>query len=108
MYLEHSSSTNRMSWIYVYTGSELLVRAEELLKEYAKKEKAARGLIATLMQNIGIAVSDKKNDDAKREVERVARIHEECQVYVHEFNRNPDKEFKLSIGDVVFFKFPTK
>jgi hypothetical protein len=107
MYWEHDrGTTNRSGWKYSYKGSEVLAHAEALLAEYQEAETAARQAVADLMTDADVSVSDKRVEDAKREVERVARIHEECKVYVHEFRRNPDRDFNLALGDVVFFNFP--
>lgn len=50
-----------------------------------------------------ISPSDRRVSDCKRDIESLAQNVEECTVYVHEFQRTPEREFNLALGDVVFF-----
>lgn len=100
------SNTRRNEWRYHYKGSDLLSAAKDLLEEYEEKETEARNLAAKLLTNMNIGAESKAMQDAKREIEQVARIHEELKVYVHEFSRKPEETYTLSLGDVVFFGFP--
>jgi hypothetical protein len=105
MYFDHIN-TARSSWKYTYFGKDLYEKASALVRRFTDEEQAAREKIAALLKDSSIPIDDPKNEEAKREVERVARLHEECRVYRHEFERHPDREYNLSLGDVVFFDFP--
>jgi hypothetical protein len=50
-----------------------------------------------------VALNSGKVDKVKKIVEDSAMQREICEVYLHEFKRRPDREFNLTISDVVFF-----
>lgn len=106
MYHEFRSGTKRDGWTFTYQGSELLPFARERLDFYAKAEKRARQDVSDLMLDQSVAASDKRILEAKNAVEINGSLHEQLTVWVHEFQRTPDREYFLSLGDVVFFKIP--
>ena len=96
-------SVNREGWKYNYKGSELLAAAQTKWKEFLTAEKSARKKVSDLMGDIRVSAESREVQEAKRDVEFNGKNREACAVYVHEFARTPDREFNLSLGDVVFF-----
>ena len=98
------SNTARSNWKYGYKGRDGLLDAAKNKFEYFKaKETEARQKMAALMTDSRVSPSEKEVTDTRKDIESFATHAEECMVYVHEFERNPDREFLLSLGDVVFF-----
>lgn len=93
--------TKREGWVYPYKGSDLLPFARRKLAEHRDAERAAREYVSEKIRDAG------NNDDGIEKARRDIAVHgntrEQCQVFAHEFERNPDREFTLSLGDVVFF-----
>lgn len=102
MYLDNTH-TSRSGFRYTYQGQELLPYAEARLKEKCVEERAAREEVIRLTRDPAVNPGDVKVEQAKRNVLATATVVEELGVYVHEFGRNPEREFNLSSGDVVFF-----
>jgi hypothetical protein len=96
-------STNRETWKFTYHGQELLEPARARRAEYAEKERAARERVSALMLDKTVGAKDERITNAQGDVERYGAIHEQLMVWCHEFARAPDREFMLSLGDVVFF-----
>lgn len=96
-------SSSRESWKYNYKGSELLVAARKKYFEFLEGEKAAREIISKLVADIKISTDSREMQQAKADVQHNGQHREACAVYVHEFYRNLDREYNLSIGDVVYF-----
>jgi hypothetical protein len=67
------------------------------------QEREARESVINLTRDPNTNPTDRKVDEAKRAVITAATLVEELAVYCHEFARNPDREYHLSSGDVVFF-----
>lgn len=103
MYNDFGSGTKREGWVYAYRATELTDAAHRKREEYAKAETAARNEIAALYQDSSVAASNGRIDELKREIDRLGKLHEQCDVFVHEFTRVPDREYHLSLGDVTFF-----
>lgn len=104
MYNDFSSGTKREGWVYTYKGSELLDAATRKKVEYAASETLARNQISDLYRDASVAASNDKIEALKREIDRIGKLHEQCDVFVHEFKRAPDREYHLSLGDVTFFE----
>jgi len=102
MYLDNNN-TKRSGWVYTYKGSELLPFAKAKIIVMCDQERVARERVIELTRDPKTDPTDRKVDEAKRAVISSATMVEELTVYVHEFARNPDREFHLSAGDVVFF-----
>lgn len=96
MYYE--SVKNRENWRYTYTGKDLLAAAERKRDEFHAAAEAAREEVDALLQH-----ATTLRQKARDAIEKNGRHHEQCVVFVHEFRRNPNREFHLAIGDVVFF-----
>ena len=103
MYFDQGNSNRREQWLHAYKGSELLPAAKKLRKEFQAKEREARERVAKLISDMNIGREDGRIRQAKVDIEHYGREHEACAVLSHEFAWNPDKEFSLSLGDVVYF-----
>ncbi len=88
---------------YSYKGSELLEAAKQKYEEFLTKEKEARTVVIQLMGNMLVSHDDNGLKDAKKAIEHNGSLREQCAVFIHEFGRNPDRDYHLSLGDVVFF-----
>ena len=104
MYNEFKSHVvRREGWTFSYIGSDLVNLAKAKYVEYFNLEQDARNRMAVMMKDMSKSASDKDVRDAQAEIAKYGDLREQCLVYQHEFNRTPDKEFLLHLGDVVFF-----
>lgn len=101
MYLDNAH-TNRSTWKYTYTGEQLLAFAQRRLQRACVEERNARESVITLTRDPAVSPTDRRVEEAKRAITVAATTVEEISVYVHEFRRNPSREYHLSSGDVVF------
>lgn len=106
MFNDHQSP-KRLEWTYKYTGKELLPYAVKLYNDCFIKEEAARNRMADLMRDMNVSNTDRRIEDAKRESATQGTIKEQCDVFKHEFARNPDQIYSLGLGDVTFFGLTT-
>ena len=95
--------TNRENWEFIYTGAELLAAAKRKHAEFASDEKEARAKMAEFMVDMTVAQSDARISDCRSDVETAGTQRERCMVWIHEFSRNPEKEYVLELGDVTYF-----
>ena len=96
-------NTSRADWKFTYKGSDLSVPARHVLNTYIDKEKVAREKVSQLMLDRTKPANGEDAQKAQRDVETNASILEQVKVWVHEFERTPERDFHLSLGDVVFF-----
>jgi len=94
---------NRESWKFTYKGSELVKAAQSKVDFYAAQEEEYRVKTANALTDRSVAVNGNKLDKLKNKLTSAASNKENCEVFLHEFKRNPDREFSLSMADVVFF-----
>lgn len=99
-----NQSANRLHWTYKYTGKELLTSAANLYARFYVKEEEARNKMAEYMKDMSISNTDRKVEEIKRDIVSFGTLKEQCEVFQHEFSRNPDKEYDLGLGDVTFFE----
>lgn len=104
MYHEFRNDCKRTGWLFTYKASEIIECARDRLAHYTGLEHAARKTVSDLMLDKSVASSDKRIEEARQAVERNGSIAEQLDVWIHEFHRNPDKEYQLALGDVVFFE----
>jgi predicted Zn-dependent protease len=93
----------RTGWTYTYTGEQLLAPAIRLYNEYRSKEEKARNHMADYMKDMTIPNNDRRVEEVKRDIVAFGTLKEQCDVFRHEFKRNPNKEYELGLGDVTFF-----
>lgn len=101
-------SPKRMEWEYTYKGSELLNKAVLLRERFAAKELEARNKTADLLRDVNVNQNDSRFNELKREITTNGTLKEQCDVFVHQFSREPDREFNLGLGDVTFFELTAK
>ena len=70
---------------------------------FSNQEQNARNQVAELLKDPSIHHNDKAVKDLKDEIAFCGPEREKCLVFKHEFKRNPDREYHLTLGDVVFF-----
>lgn len=97
------SNANREAWKFTYKGSELLAAATRKRDEYLQREKKAREEASKLMGDMNISTDNADLARSKNEASTNGKLREQCDVFVHEFKRTPDREFHLYLGDVTFF-----
>ena len=102
MYLDNTN-TSRSGWRYTYKGAEMLSFTKTKLAIACSQEKEARELVIRLTRDPNTNPADQKVEEAKRTVVKSATLVEELMVFTHEFARNPERDYSLSMGDVVFF-----
>ena len=102
MYLDHDRG-NREGWKFTYTGSQLLEPAKKKYAEFFQKEKEARKEASKLNGDMEVDFNDESLSKAKKRVENCGPEKEKCAVWVHEFSRNPDRDYHLVLSDVVYF-----
>lgn len=95
--------TRRTEWQHTYTGKELLPYAKRKHEHWSKREDKARVEMAKLMGDRAVRGDDPKVKDLQQEIETSGNETEQCAVHMHEFSRKPEREFSLSLGDVVYF-----
>lgn len=103
MYLEKRDG-NRTSWKYTYKGGALLPFAQERLAYYSTLETNQRNAMARLLVDPKQNVQSDESNRLKSDIEKTAIQHEMCTVYVHEFERSPDREYHLDMSDVVYLE----
>ncbi len=102
MYLERSTG-NRDGWKFTYLGKDLLPFAEKKYEEFVQREGTARDKMAKLLKDRTIAHNDKKVVELEQEISFCGPEREKCSVWKFEFHRNLEREYHLSMGDVVYF-----
>lgn len=95
--------TNRENWEFVYKSAELLPAARRKYLEFTAKEKEAREKMASFMVDMTMSQSDGRIADCRSDVQEAGTERERCMVWVHEFSRDPEKEYVLELGDVTYF-----
>lgn len=108
MYHEFGRSAARQGFRYTYKGSELLTPARNKLAEYVKQEGEIRERLSAALKDSTISLNSKEIDELKRRGESIAEMMEECSVYASEFERQPEADYDLGLGDVVFFNLVRK
>ena len=93
----------RLDWEYIYSGKHMLPYAQKLLSYHAAKEMAAREKTAELLRDVSVSQNDSRFTELKRDITNHGTLKEQCEVFVHEFSRFPEKMFILGLGDVTFF-----
>lgn len=96
-------SPSRTVWKFTYTGKELAAAAKAKVAYYKSRENKLRDLLSVAMADRSKPVSSDSNKKMESQVLDAALQGEQCEVFLHEFERTPDREFSLSISDVVFF-----
>jgi hypothetical protein len=100
MHNDFGNRTKREEFRYHYKGSELLRYAERAYLRYLKAEVEARERAAALLTDLATKQNDPELDRCRKDIEINGRIREQCAVWVHQFRREPDREFPLELGDV--------
>lgn len=98
----------RESWSYTYRAEDLLEAAKSLFKMHSEQEIVARNKMADLLKDVSVKESDSRFNELKRDIATHGKLKEQCQVFVHEFTRTPNKEIELGLGDVTFFGLADK
>lgn len=95
--------TRRSEWQHTYTGKELLPYAKRKQEHWNRREDKARSEMSKLMDDRKVSVNDSRVKELQAEIELAGNEGEQCNVFCHEFNRKQEREFSLSLGDVVYF-----
>jgi hypothetical protein len=102
MYNDHSSKL-REGWRFSYKGKELLPLAQEKLTEHREGEAEARNAVVSLLMDMTVSRTDPRIKEWEQKIVFHGNLGEQCAVWVHQFQREPDREFLLALGDVVYF-----
>jgi hypothetical protein len=93
----------RGEWTFPYKARLLLPYARRRLAEHQREETLLRKRMATMIQDPATFHNDAALQQVKRDIDRHAALREQFEVYCHEFVRLPEQEYRLALGDVVFF-----
>lgn len=93
----------RTGWKYTYKGAELLRYAEARLAFHQERAAQTRADYGRRVGDRTVKLQDDESQKLLRATETHASLAEQCEVFVHEFRRSPEREFQLALGDVVFF-----
>ncbi len=94
---------HRKEWKFTYQGHQLLSAAKTKFEEVKSKLEDAQTRLQKAVAESGRLHKDPVVSQVEDEVERLGPRMEELAVFVHEFQRNPEREYHLSISDVTFF-----
>lgn len=100
---DFAGRSQREEFRYHYKGSELLPYAERAYRRYLRAEVEARERAAALLTDMAVKQNAPELDQCRQDIERHGKVREQCAVWVHQFRREPDREFPLQLGDVTFF-----
>jgi hypothetical protein len=75
-----------------------------LRDRHATKETEARNKTADLLRDASVSQNDSRFGDLKREITTHGTLKEQCEVFVLQFSREPERKFSLGLGDVTFFE----
>lgn len=94
---------NRQEWKFTYKGHELLEPAKVKLARLTQAfEEAQANVRAAVAKSVNMR-HDEDVEKYSKQIEQLGPKMEECQVFVWEFGRNPDRDYNLSISDVTYF-----
>lgn len=93
----------RDDWKYTYKGSELVEAAKKKLEELTGQFVKAQEKLKVCVDVAATLYKDKPTQEARELVEQLGPEMESCEVWLHEFQRTPDREFILSMSDVTYF-----
>lgn len=96
-------NTNRDTFRFYYQGADLLPFAKKKYNFFTEKETTSRHEMAKLLKDPSVRASDPKIDGLKQDIEKFGAEREKCLIWVHEFGRQPAKEYSLWLGDVSYF-----
>jgi hypothetical protein len=101
--INENLSNRRTDWNFPYKARMLLPYAQRKLVTFKTEEMALRKRMAEMIQDPATFHNDSLLQQVKRDIDRTAGLREQFEVYVHEFHRLPEQEYRLGLGDVVFF-----
>ena len=103
MYHEFGHGNNRDGWKFTYKGSELTEAAKTKVKLFDDMETKARTEYAALLTDRTKSASGGRAEALKKRIAFAGGELEKCRVWALEFERFGDREYQLSLGDVVYF-----
>ena len=95
-------NTGRDQWRFPYDASTLLPYMERKLAFWTRRENLLRDIISKRVANPAIPVKGDKNEKLQKALVFAATEREKCLVWVHEFQRRPEAEYQLALGDVTY------
>ena len=98
----------RLEWEYEYTGAELLPKARMLKERHRCAEIDARNKTADLLRDASVSQNDPRFNELKKEITTHGTLKEQCEVFVLQFTREPERKFSLGLGDVTFFELTAR
>lgn len=93
----------RLEWSFPYKARMLLPYATRKLTQHQTEETALRARMAAMIQDPATFHDDGAFQQVKRDIDRHSGLREQFEVYCHEFTRLPEREYHLSLADVVYF-----
>lgn len=102
MYLE-TRDASRNGWKFTYKGGDLINAAKAKVDFFAAREEKFRKEAEESIRDRSKAINSEQNSRTQTNLAEAATQKEACEVFFYEFTRNPDREYFLGLGDVVFF-----
>lgn len=96
-------NNRRGDWTFPYKAKMLMPYARRKLDAFQREETQLRKKMAEMIQDPATFHNDSALQQLKRDIDRTAGLREQFEVYVHEFHRLPEQEYRLGLSDVVFF-----
>src|SRR5688572_14812805 len=97
--------TKRHDWSFPYKAKMILPFAQRKLGAHQAEETTLRKKLAEAIQDPAMFNNDSVLQQLKRDIDRHSALREQFQVYVFEFTRLPEQEYRLGLSDIVFFGF---
>ena len=101
-FLDYQRPT-RQDWKFTYKGRDLLEAAKTKLAQLTQAFEEAQVNVRTAVAKAINMRHDEEVEKYSKQVEQLGPQMEECQVFVFEFGRYPEREFNLAISDVTYF-----
>lgn len=101
--INENTNNRRNEWSFAYKAKVLLPYAQRKLSTFQTEETGLRKRMADLIQDPANFHNDSLLQQVKRDIDRISGLREQFEVYVHEFLRLPEQEYRLGLSDVVFF-----
>jgi len=102
MYNEQGTQ-RRSEWKFPYKARLLRPYALRKLAHHQAEETALREKMAVMIKDPATFHNDAALQQVKQGIDRHSALREQFEVYCHEFQRLPESEYHLALGDVVFF-----
>lgn len=100
---DFSHHANRDNWKYPYKGSELFPFAVKKYNAFKLEEENLRTNYSKALANIDHRMDKEEDAKIRKRLDFVGEQREKVSVWVHQFKREPEREFDLDLSDITYF-----